>query len=292
MDTGTGTTVFYTLVVVFTITSLVLVACKQSSSAVIVSSVTVLALILALIAQDANSCEDETVVVVDNRSSPAPIETSSPTIQRPTIRPKPRPVRASFNQERQYTPPVANPEAVAPVTNNAYVGPRKRHHLPPPRMSQECGSTKLVLPITMEGEEPYGPRANDIDTDNIASCGGGLKTVPNLPPMPGLAQPPGESIWRLPEYPVEQSSREETIAAVVSGLPECCQQTPQQVIRNQGLYGVKGNLSCDLLKRSAVADRGFLEPLGARNAFLAYNSYDQLHSKDPWLIPVNKNQPE
>jgi hypothetical protein len=159
-------------------------------------------------------------------------------------------------------------------------------------MAQECGSTKLVLPITMEGETPYGPRANDVDTDNIASCGGGVKTIPNLPPMPGLAQPPGESIWRLPEYPVEQSSREETIAAVVSGLPECCQQTPQQVIRNQGLYGVKGNLSCDLLKRSAVADRGFLEPLGARNAFLAYNAYDQLHSKDPWLIPVNKKQPE
>jgi hypothetical protein len=279
----TGTTVFYTLVVVFTIASLVLVACKQSSSAVIVSSVTVLSLILALMAQESTGCVDETVVLVDDAAASAP-----------SIHARRRPVRASFNADRYHTPPVASPKAVAPVTNNAYVGPEKRHlkHLPPPRMSQECGSTKLVLPITMEGEQPNGPRANDIDTDNIASCGGGVKTVPNLPPMPGLAQPPGESIWRLPEYPVEQSSREETIAAVVSGLPECCQQTPQQVIRNQGLYGVKGNLSCDLLKRSAVADRGFLEPLGARNAFLAYNSYDQLHSKDPWLIPVNKKQPE
>jgi hypothetical protein len=113
-----------------------------------------------------------------------------------------------------------------------------------------------------------------------------------MPPMPGLAQLPGDAVWRLPEYPVDQPSREETIAAVVSDLPTCCQQTPKDIIRNQGLYGIKGNLSCDLLKRSAVSDRGFLEPLAARNAFLAYNSYDQLHAKDQFMIPLNKKQPE
>jgi hypothetical protein len=35
-----------------------------------------------------------------------------------------------------------------------------------------------------------------------------------------------------------------------------------------------------------VADTGFLQPLGARNAFLSYNAYDQIHAKDPYMIPV------
>jgi hypothetical protein len=137
-----------------------------------------------------------------------------------------------------------------------------------------------------------------VDEAPAPNCGGGYKLVPDMPPMPGMAQLlheptlSGEAVWRLPEYPVAQASREETIAAVVTDLPSCCQQTPKDTIRNQGLYGIKGNLSCDLLKRSAVSDRGFLEPLAARNAFLAYNSYDQLHAKDPYLIPVNKKQPE
>jgi hypothetical protein len=179
---------------------------------------------------------------------------------------------------------------VADVTNNAYVKPSF-----PPVMSKPTVPEKtLVLPIQMEGQ------CNRVDPmcNSVANCGGGYKIVPNMPPMPGMAQlhsqphVPGEAVWRLPEYPVAQPSREETIAAVVTDLPTCCQQTPKEVLRNQGLYGIKGNLSCDLLKRSAVSDRGFLEPLAARNAFLAYNSYDQLHAKDQFLIPVNKKQPE
>lgn len=185
---------------------------------------------------------------------------------------------------------------VADVPGNEYVGvPAPKFYMKePPRMAQECSSAKLVLPITMEGETPFGWRPEDYGGDNLTSCNGGIQTVPPMPPMPGLAlpPPPGESIWRLPENVVDQCSREESIAAVVSGLPTCCQQTPMEAIRNQGLYGVKGNLSCDKLKRSAVADYNLLEPLGARNAFLAYNSYDQLHAKDQYLIPINKNQPE
>lgn len=188
---------------------------------------------------------------------------------------------------------------IADVPGNEYVGviapEEARFYMKePPRMAQECSSAKLVLPITMEGELPYGVRPEDYGGDNLTSCNGGIKTVPPLPPMPGLALPPptGESIWRLPENVVDQCSREESIAAVVSGLPTCCQQTPMQAIRNQGLYGVKGNLSCDKLKRSAVADFNLLEPLGSRNAFLAYNSYDQLHAKDQFMIPIHKDQPE
>jgi hypothetical protein len=144
----------------------------------------------------------------------------------------------------------------------------------PPRHSCGCHGTCTCGHTKMNGDQQY--------------TSSGHKIVPNLPPFPGVAQYTGDSVWRLPEWPADQPSREECIAAVVSDLPSCSQQTPKEIIRNQGLYGIKGNVSCDLLKRSAVADTGFLQPLGARNAFLAYNSYDQLHAKDQFMIADNK----
>jgi hypothetical protein len=94
-----------------------------------------------------------------------------------------------------------------------------------------------------------------------------------------------EAAMRMPEYPVASNDRAASIAAVVPGLPQCCQGTPKDTIRNQGLYGIKGNLSCEILKRNAVQDARFVEPVGARNAWVAYNSYDQLHARDQYMIP-------
>lgn len=195
--------------------------------------------------------------------------------------------------QNSWTPQVNRPMAIADVTNNAYVGyesalPDLTYMQPAPSCVAPCQDT-LLLPVQMEGR--VQPRV-DAMRDNAPACGAAYKIVPNLPPMPGMVQYGAESVWRLPEYPVEQPSREESIAAVVPGLPTCCQSTPKEVIRNQGLYGIRGNLSCAKLQRSAVADRGFLEPLHARNSFLAYEAYDQLHAKDQWLIPVIKKQPE
>lgn len=56
-------------------------------------------------------------------------------------------------------------------------------------------------------------------------------------------------------------------------------------IRNHGMYGIHGNLSCKLAQRSAVADAGFLQPLNARNQMVKFLSAEQLHAKDPHLIP-------
>lgn len=268
----TESVVFYTLAMVLCGVAIVLTACNRAKYGALVSSLVILALVISVTITSSGAA-DATVVL----PAPAPAPTPAPT-----------PPPASVNR-MQWTPQVHSPNAVAEVTNNVYVGPT----FSPPPVKPGCDA-KLVLPVNMEGQCPK----IDNMRDNIASCGNGYKLVPNMPPMPGMAQlfgrgsVPGEAVWRLPEYPVEQASREETIAAVVSDLPTCCQQTPKEVIRNQGLYGIKGNLSCDLLKRSAVSDAGFLEPLGARNAFLAYNSYDQLHAKDQYLIPVNKQQPE
>jgi hypothetical protein len=195
--------------------------------------------------------------------------------------------------QNAWTPQVNRPMAIADVTNNAYVGyesvyPDPTYLQPAPSCVAPCQES-LLLPVHMEGR--VQPRV-DAMRDNAPACGAAYKIVPNLPPMPGMVQYSAESVWRLPEYPVDQPSREESIAAVVPGLPTCCQSTPKEVIRNQGLYGIRGNLSCAKMQRSAVADRGFLEPLHARNSFLAYEAYDQLHAKDQWLIPVIKKQPE
>jgi hypothetical protein len=58
-------------------------------------------------------------------------------------------------------------------------------------------------------------------------------------------------------------------------------------IRNNGMYGIQGNLSCKLLQRGTVADKGMLQPLNARNQMLKFLSVDQKHAKDSHLIPRN-----
>jgi hypothetical protein len=143
----------------------------------------------------------------------------------------------------------------------------------------------ILLPVIMEGSAASR-------SDDAPQCGGVVEVLSNLPPFPGVVAAAAAAlngrngVWRVPEWPADQPSREGTIAAVVSDLPECAEQTPRDIIRNKGLYGIKGNTSCDLLKRSAVADTGFIQPIGARNAFLAYDSYDQLHAKDQFLVPI------
>ena len=110
--------------------------------------------------------------------------------------------------------------------------------------------------------------------------------------MQGAAPQKTQALWRAPEYagvPMGAStlaSREQTIASVVPDLPSCAQQTPRQIIRNQGLYGIKGDYRCDRFQRSTYQDARFVEPIGARNQFLSYNTYDQLHAKDSYMIPT------
>lgn len=287
----TDTIVFYTLAMVVCGVAIILTACKQANYGALLSSMTVLILVVSL-SLSSGCCGDDQQVVVDPSFMPPPFMPPPPLPPTPTPAAAPllhaRNARMAMASPRTWTPQVHSGSAVAGVTNNAYVGPT----FSPPASKGTGMDYTLLLPLQMEGQ------CNKFDamSGNVAGCGTGYKIVPNMPPMPGMAQlsqggVPGEVVWRLPEYPVDQPSREESISAVVSDLPTCCQQTPKEILRNQGLYGIKGNLSCDLLKRSAVSDHGFLEPLAARNAFLAYNSYDQLHAKDQYMIPVNKTQP-
>lgn len=224
------------------------------------------------------------------------------------MRPPRRDMALMRPQQRDIQCERTPPPAVADVPGNIMQPP-----LHVPRRMPLLQQPPLLLPVQMESAPltlvataDDGAKSDGRNDDDVAQCGPGFtvvppqqprarpsgpQIVPNLPPFPGVVQYTGESMWRLPEWPVNQPSREESIAAVVPDLPTCSSnQASKNAIRNQGLYGIKGNVSCDLLKRSAVADTGFLQPLGARNAFLAYNTYDQLHSKDQFMIPVNKQQ--
>lgn len=155
---------------------------------------------------------------------------------------------------------------------------------PPRRIIPESGSVSLTDNYSMKSSSyPH------LHLPQLHTTPSGTSTIRNMPPMPGVVKYLGDnSGWRLPEYPLDSPSRVETISAIVPELSENNSATAKQIIRNNGLYGIRGNLSCDLLKRSAVADHGFIQPLDARNAWLKYNSHDQLHIKDPYLIAPTK----
>ncbi len=178
-----------------------------------------------------------------------------------------------------------NKNAIANVPGNAYVGPPVH----PKQMDEKYQHKPLPNPARMmmdKANEKFNPVKHD---GPCMQCG---LFKPNCTCKVGCdAAVPGQAITRLPEYPGMTDDRAESIASIVPGLPNCCEGNPKDVIRNQGLYGIKGNLSCDKLKRNAVQDSRFIEPIRARNSWAAYNSYDQLHAKDQFMVPA-KSAPE
>jgi hypothetical protein len=67
----------------------------------------------------------------------------------------------------------------------------------------------------------------------------------------------------------------------VKPLPDNNKEMKQK-IRNEGLYGIHGDLNCLQMRRSAVADKGFIQPLGARQEFLRYLAYDMPNYRNQW----------
>jgi hypothetical protein len=100
----------------------------------------------------------------------------------------------------------------------------------------------------------------------------------------------------VPELtPLPQTIRADVSEIASSSLPSC--NAPPQPptdkemrdhIRNNGLYGIHGNLSCRKMQRTSVADKGVLQPLNARNQLLQFLAVDQMHAKDSYLIPREK----
>jgi hypothetical protein len=59
----------------------------------------------------------------------------------------------------------------------------------------------------------------------------------------------------------------------------------EEELRGSGLYGgIKGDYTHDIMKRSAVMDAGFVQPLGAREEWVRYLGYDIANKRDQFMI--------
>jgi hypothetical protein len=67
----------------------------------------------------------------------------------------------------------------------------------------------------------------------------------------------------------------------VKSLPDYDKEMKKR-IRNEGLYGIQGDINCQHLRRSAVADTGFVQPLEARQEHLRYLAYDMPNYRNQW----------
>jgi phosphotransferase system HPr-like phosphotransfer protein len=67
----------------------------------------------------------------------------------------------------------------------------------------------------------------------------------------------------------------------VKPLPDFNKEMKQK-IRNEGLYGIHGDLNCASMRRGAVADKGFVQPVNARQEWLRYLAYDMPNYRNQW----------
>lgn len=169
---------------------------------------------------------------------------------------------------------------VSQIPNNAYVGRCN------PSYSDERRPVVLNYGVPVRRvADTYQHRPTRVPARALCENPTTALVVPMSTPTPTRALQAGSP---LPgSTSCQSTNRDASIAAVVPDLVGDDQAAMKEVIRNQGLYGIRGNLSCEKLKRSAQQDTRFIEPVGARNAWAAYNAYDQPHSRDPFMIPSN-----
>ena len=149
------------------------------------------------------------------------------------------------------------------------------------------------------------PKETKIDGGIYAySSGGGVRIVDAAAPRSarrsrlGRNLMPAAALGTTAPKPTQATAPKPTQATAPS-LPTCnappappADLTDREMrdhIRNNGLYGIHGNLSCKKLQRGTVADKGLVQPLSARNQLLQFLAVDQLHAKDSYLIPRVQN---
>ena len=165
-----------------------------------------------------------------------------------------------------------------------------------PREACECDDSNIthasMEPVSMESMMKRAP----MEPVKRAP----MEPVKRAPPRVVLAKPPpahtNVALAKSSE-PIKPQRAELTKPTEVQMLPACndppTPPEPHQMkdyIRNHGMYGVHGNLSCKMMQRSATADSGLLQPLNARNQMIKFLAADQLHAKDPHLISRKRSE--
>lgn len=236
------------------------------------------------------------VIIIATTPEPepaAPCPSPNPTPPQPSPPPSPALSRGQRFVPQQPTPPARK---VVTTTAKRQAAPQLRKVTTAPSF-KEVAKDKLLFPIADRGENtpsmPTSDRGELMHTRSgavrAAFCGApqGFATAQDVIEAPEEAveqyipvvpQDRGESLLNPPLSPYE----------FVPNLPSCGEHTPTELIRNNGLYGVKGDYNCDIMKRSAVMDAGYVEPLGAREEWIKYLGYDTPHKRDQFMIRKEK----
>jgi hypothetical protein len=297
----------------------VCLACKRNAWATALSALAVAALVAVVATAPA---VDKEVIVVKKPLPPAPLPPAPQPA--PTPAPKPLPpanrydTRTAERQEmaaRHPTrmakpaevplPPTEVPPAKAPAVRLAKspgavlmhqphpVNVKARMMHPPP--GSDRGESMATMPAADRGEMVRetpgqahamrcGTKRQDLaDDEYMPACGAGggiaadvLYAVDRVtePRRSVVPDENGEVVGRPPLSPFEYTPN----------IPACCPTTPTDDIRNNGLYGVKGDYNCDIMARSTVMDKGFVQPLGAREEWIKYLAYDMPNKRDQFMV--------
>ena len=221
------------------------------------------------------------------RAEKAPVRPSEPAVRlsEPAVRPS-EPAAPAVRM----SVPSSKGAAIMHQPHPVNVKARMMH--PPP--GADRGESMATLPAADRGEmvrdtpgQPHAvrcgtKRADLADDEYMPACGAGAGTAADVlyavdkitAPRPSVVPDEnGEVLGRPPLSPFEYTPN----------IPACCPTTPTDDIRNNGLYGVKGDYNCDIMKRGAVMDKGFIQPIGARTEFLKYLAYDVPNKRDQWM---------
>lgn len=271
-------TIWFATAVALLIMAFVAITFRKNGCAAFLSALSVGALVIII----AMTPEPEPVA-----PCPAPAPTPQPSPGRRYAPQQPPPMRVM-----QQPSPMRK---VVTTTAKRQDAPQLRPPSTPPLAV--VAKDKLLFPIADRGENmpamPASDRGEMVHTRSgavrAAFCGApqGFATAQDVIEAPEEAvqqyipvvpQDRGESLKNPPLSPYEY----------VPNLPACGEHTPTELIRNNGLYGVKGDYNCDIMKRSAVMDAGYVEPLGAREEWIKYLGYDTPHKRDQFMIRKEK----
>jgi len=179
-------------------------------------------------------------------------------------------------------PPVITTIVVSSLTASIVLMATKHHMV---SLIPSVFAAILVI-LTLVPTEKEGSGG---DPTYVYSAGGGVRVGNPAKPKPRSKLKPRP---RARPRARAQVQVRPPVQPLPSSIPQCNDpvQPPsnremKDYIRNHGLYGIRGNLSCKRLERGTVADKGLLQPLNARNQMIKYLSVDQLRAKDPYLIP-------